>query len=214
MSSSPVRIVIVDTNCFLRLYQSPVLPFLGQEVGGFRLLTLECLVAEFLESPTLIKNYPCVASGPKNIDLKNAQLKSRSATKASIQNAEKELRPYAKSLLELYCKNRNITPAKNLSRCDIELLATVISVRGMLATDEWPLRTVAYDLLEDPNEYNIGVLSSLDLLHLLEVNGKLTPEDRRTTVDSWVRYKENLLKGWQADYQRLFGESAELLGKD
>lgn len=212
MTSPPARIVLVDTNCFLRLYHSPVIPLLGQNIGGYRLLTLECLVDEFLNSPALTASYSWVAADPKRSDLTNAKLKLRGASKTSVENAKKQLGPYAKSLLESHCNRRKIN-LRSLSGKDIELLATTIALKGIMATDEWPLRHVASDLMEDPDEYGIGLFSSLELLHLLEVNDKLIPDDRRKTVDSWVRYRENLLKGWQDDYQRLFGESADSLGK-
>lgn len=212
MTSNSVRIVLVDTNCFLRLYQSPALPLLGQDIGGYRLLTLGCLVDEFLNSPSLTANYSWVAADPKLSDLTNAKLKLRGANKASVGKEQSELRPYAKSLLETHCA-RNKTHPRILSSRDIELLATTIVLKGIMATDEWPLRHVANDLMEDPDEYDIGLFNSLELLHLLETNGKLSADERRKTVDSWVRLRENLLKGWQEDYQRLFGESADSLGK-
>lgn len=212
MTSAPIRIVLVDTNCFLRLYQSPVLPLMGQDIGGYRLLTLGCLVDEFLNSPSLTANYSWVAADPKRSDLTNAKLKLRGSNKASVEKVQKELRPYAKSVLETHCA-RNKTSLRSLSSRDLELLATTIVLKGIMATDEWPLRQVATDLMEDPDEYSIGLFSSLELLHLLEANGKLSPDGRRKTVDAWVRLRENLLKGWQEDYQRLFGESADSLGK-
>lgn len=211
MTTLSPRIVIVDTNCFLRLYQSPILPLLGQDVGGYRLLTLESLINEFLDSTSLTSNYPWLVADPKFSDLENAKLKIRAATRTTIDKQIKSLTPYAKLLLEQYCKKKNIIP-RTLSGRDIELMATVIAVKGVMATDEWPLRHVASELMQDPITYNIEIFSSLDLLHLLEVNGKLTADERRTTVDSWVRLKENLLKGWEADYERLFGESADSLG--
>ena len=212
MNSPPTRIVLIDTNCFLRLYHSSVSPLMGQDIGGYRLLTLECLVDEFLNSPTLTTNYPWVASEPKRSDLTNAKLKLGSPSKNRVKNEKKALGPYANLLLENYCKRSDITP-RSLSSRDIELLATTIVFKGIMATDEWPLRYVAQDLMQDDDEYAIGIFHSLELLHLLEINGKLSPDDRRNAVDSWVRYRENLLRGWEVEYQRLFGESAGSLGR-
>jgi hypothetical protein len=47
MSDQP-KLVIVDTNCYVRLYFSPLRPILGQVVGGYHLVTLggaPCLAA-------------------------------------------------------------------------------------------------------------------------------------------------------------------------
>ena len=74
------------------------------------------------------------------------------------------------------------------------------------------MRLVAKDLMEDPAEYKIGLLNSLELLHILEINGKIDSEERRNTVDAWIRNSEKLLKGWENEYQRLFKESADKLG--
>lgn len=210
MTAAAIRIVLVDTNSFLRLYHSPVLPLMGQDIGGYRLLTLESLVDEFLNNPTLTMGYPSVASGPKHDDLTKAKLKLRMASKNSVENEVKQLRPYAKSLLESYCNKLKIN-IRSLSSRDLELLATTVELKGIMATDEWPLRLVAKDLMEDQDEYEIGICHSLELLQLLESNGKLTPEDRRKTVRSWILYREKLLRGWESEYQRLFGESVASL---
>lgn len=45
--------LLIDTNAFLRLYFSPVLPLLGEVIGGYKLMTLESLVGEFLRSDRL-----------------------------------------------------------------------------------------------------------------------------------------------------------------
>lgn len=206
MTSPSTRLILVDTNCFLRLYHSPVLPLMGQDIGGYQLVTLECLVNEFLDSPNLTQSYPWVDSEPTRSDLINAKLNLRGATKTAISTTKSSLAPYAKSLLELHCKRKAITP-RSLSGRDLELLAASIVLKGVLATDEWPLRHVAQDLMEDQDECQIGLFDSLELLHLLETNERLRPDERRKTVQSWIRYDEKLLRGWQNNYLRLFGES-------
>ena len=211
MSTSSSRIILVDTNCFLRLYQSSVRPLMGQDIGGYRLLTLEKLVDEFQNNPTLISSYPAVASGSKHDELTNSAIKLSGINKRKIKDSLKELAPYAKYFLESYCKQQNTEIIRRLSTPDLELLATTIIIKGIIATDEWPLRLVATDLMEDQEEYKIGLFNSLKLLHLIEEDGKVSPEDRRKTVRSWILYKEKLLRNWREDYQRLFGEPADSL---
>lgn len=213
MAPAVTRIILVDTNCFLRLYQSPVLPLLGQDVGGYRLLTLKALIQEFNENPTLVEQYHWVAEGSRSTDLNNAALRLSGINKSSVQNETKVLMAYAKGLLGSYCQKRRISPLRSLSARDLELLATTVILHACMATDEWPLRLVAQELINPPDHYDICLFNSIELLSLLETNGKLGPDDRRKTIDSWIRYREKLPKGWDADYQRLFGESSNLLGK-
>lgn len=211
MPTSSSRIILVDTNCFLRLYQSSVRPLMGQDIGGYRLLTLKKLVEEFQNNQNLVSNYPSIATGSKYDELTNSAIKIRGVNKKKIENLQKELAPYSKSFLESYCKRQKIEIIRRLSSPDLELLATAIIIKGIIATDEWPLRLIAADLMEDQEEYKIGLFNSLELLHLIQENGKISPEDRRKTVRSWMLYREKLLRDWREDYQRLFGESADSL---
>lgn len=183
---------------------------MGQDIGGYRLLTLEKLIDEFQNNPTLVSSYPSVASGTRHDELKNSAIKLRGINKKMVTSLSNDLASYAKSLLELYC-NRQKIQTRRLSNPDIELLATTIVIKGIMATDEWPLRHVASDLMEDQDEYKIGLFNSLELLHLIQENGKISPEDRRKTVRFWILYREKLLRDWREDYQRLFGEPADSL---
>lgn len=206
-----LRFILVDTNCFLRLYHSPMLPLMGEDIGGYKLLTLKKLIDEFKNNQVLMVDYPSVASGAKHDDLINSTLKLSGINIKLIKKQCDDINLYAKSFLESYCKREKIQNIRRLSIPDIELLATTIVLKGILATDEWPLRLVAKDLMEDPEEYKIDLYNSLELLYLMEMNGKLNPEERRRTVRSWVLSREKLLRDWQKDYQRLFGESADTL---
>lgn len=85
MSTSPIRIIIIDTNCFLKLYQSSVRPLMGQDIGGYRLLTLEKLVAEFKNNKNLVSNYPSIASGPKHDELTNSAIKLSGINKKGLK---------------------------------------------------------------------------------------------------------------------------------
>lgn len=212
MATKSPRFVLVDTNCFLRLYQSPVLPLLGQDVNGCRLLTLDVLVSEFLDNGRLVADYPWVAENPKRADLDNARLKLKGPTKTIVEKQKKELAPYARAYLADYCNKRGISPARTLSVADLELLATAVALKAVLATDEWPLSAVVKELMAAPDDYNIGLFSSLDVLSLLERSGLLSAEDRRGTVDAWIRGREQLPRDWRTDYERLFEESTDALG--
>jgi len=208
MAELQKKILLIDTNCFIRLYFSPLLPLLGTEVAGYVLLTLDCLIDEFLNSSRLVTQYPWISEEPRISDLNKAKLNLRKPTRTRVQTHSDEIRPYAKSLLELYCQQRQIT-TRVLSSRDLELLATTVTLKGAMATDEWPLRHVAEDLMDDPEEYDFELFNSLEVLHLLEKNAKLTPDERRATVKSWLQNMEMLLKNWEIDYERLFNEPSQ-----
>lgn len=200
------RFVLVDTNAFIRLYCSPVLPLLQQNVGGYLLLTLNELISEFLNSKRLPLEYPWIAKDPKLSDLANAGLKISGINSRKVAERKRELRPYSDALLTSYCRKQGIQ-ARLLSARDLELLASAVVFKAVVATDEWPLSLVVRDLMADPDDdYGLGLMSSLDILYLLEENAKLTRELRIQTCETWQRLNEKLPRDWGTDYERLFGE--------
>lgn len=204
------RFLLVDTNTFLRLYRSPVLPLLGEVVGDFKLMTLDSLIEEFIRSTRLVQKYPRVAVDPKLSDLKSAGLKLRGPNKRRVDDTKNELGTYVRMLIgAARAKKSNLTP---LSRQDMDLLSTAVVLKAGMATDEGALRFVARKLMEDPDAYPIILLNSVEVLHLLEANGRLSAEQRRATVDAWIRSNELLSTGWRQDYERLFGEPASSVG--
>nr|WP_315473008.1 hypothetical protein [uncultured Undibacterium sp.] len=211
-SEAEHRIVLIDTNCYLRLYYSPVKPFLGQIVECHQLLTLTILVDEFLTSPRLKKEYAWLESTVKAEDLKQIVLPLTSFEHASVLDIMREHRDYVDDLLEDYCHEKNILYSKRLSNCDLELLATAIEKEAIIATDEWPLEYVVNDLMAEPDEgYNIGILTSIDILYLLECANKLSHEDTIKTVRSWMQNDEKLPRAWRQRYKTLFREDAPTL---
>lgn len=214
-AKTPHRKVLLDTNCFLRIYQSPVLPLMQEVVQGYQLLTLEELGNELFESPRLTSDYPWVAKGRKAADIKSGYLRLKGVNSTRVKEEKKWVRSYARSTLENYCKKQGTKLVRELSAADITLLAAAITIKAVIATDEWPLRIVVESLLEDPDDdgdtYEISLMSSLDILALLEQEGKLTQDIRIQTVETWLRLKEELHRDWQKDYERLFGMKAPVL---
>lgn len=209
MATTKPKLLLVDTNAFLKLYGSPVFPLLQQQIGAYQLLTLESLVKEFQDSTRLIGKYPTVAQNPKLANLQSAALKLSTVTKNQVAKRIKELKPIANNFLDDYCDTHAVLVFRQLSSCDAELLATAVVVRAAIATDEWPLRKVVEYLGEDEDEsYKIALMSSIELIALLEQNGKISRAQRIETVQKWVDDDENLLRGWQTQYADLFGEPA------
>lgn len=98
-----------------------------------------------------------------------------------------------------------------LSREDIELLATAIVLQGVIATDEKALSELCRDLLSADEDAPQDCIDSLALLHLLEQHGRLSPQQRRNTVATWLRLDTLLPAAWRKRYRALFGESADTL---
>ncbi len=206
------RLVLVDTNTFLRLYHSPVMPFLGRVVGNYQLLTLSTLIDEFRNSKRLMRDYAWVAATMKSENLAEASIELSAANVALIGEENKILAPYANSILENHCLKNRLDIIRSLSGRDSELLATAVVLEAVIATDEWPLKFVVDDLMIDADEYNIAVITSLDVLKVFELNKLITRDERISTVKAWLNYNEMLPNKWREDYLSLFAERAPSLG--
>ncbi|MHA6891406.1 hypothetical protein [Ralstonia pseudosolanacearum] len=201
----PIELIFVDTNCFLRLYHSPVHPFLGATIGTYRILTLAALIDEFRASDRLMTEYAWVDKAMKGEDLLRAALQLTDQDASDIDEERALLRGYVNSILEDHCRGKGI-PVRSLSGRDLELLATAVVFEATIASDEWPLAFVVDDLMSVEGEYDIGVFTSLDVLRLMETEGRITAEERRDTVLSWLRFGEKLPRDWQTLYVKLFAE--------
>ena len=98
-----------------------------------------------------------------------------------------------------------------LSREDIELLATAVVLRSVIATDEKALTQLTQDLISSDEDAPQACIDSLALLHLLEQHERLSPQQRRDTVSTWLRIDTLLPAHWRRRYRVLFGESADAL---
>jgi hypothetical protein len=206
------RIVLIDTNCFIRLYQSPVLPFFGEVVDGGKLLTLTTLIDEFFSSPRLKQVYAWLQSTVNGEDRDKIELSLSVVEQASVGAIMQEHRDYVDDVLDGYCVEQGRQISKRLSDCDLQLLATAIEVKALIATDEWPLAVVVDDLMLEPEEgYQIGILTSIDIIYMLEKVGKLSREDRIGTIKSWLRNDEKLPRDWRRKYRELFNDVAPTL---
>ncbi len=203
------RLLLVDTNCFLRIYHSPLRPFLGTDVGGYRILTLGSLLEEFRQSQRLDREYAWVAADLALEEANGALPELPDHDREDVANEIRQLRPYAKAFLERHCAREGIPP-KSLSSRDLELLATAAVFDAAIASDEWPLKLIVEDLTSE-DDYQIEIVTSLHVLHLLELAGRLNANERRNTVTSWLRCDEKLPRAWRELYRQLFGERAPTL---
>ena len=212
VSNQDSRIVLFDTNCFIKLYQSPVQPFFGDIDNVYRLLTLGSLINEFFTSPRLKTEYAWLQSTVRNEDRTKIELHLTPAELESINEIMVEHRDYVDDVLDSYCQNHGVKVSRRLSENDLRLLATAIETKSYIATDEWALAVVVNDLMLEPEEgYEIGILTSIDIISVLEEAKKLTSVQRVDTVKSWLRSGEILRRDWSEQYRDHFNEVAPKL---
>lgn len=202
------RLVILDTNCFVKLYHSPVLPFLGQLAGGYNLMTLTCLIDEFKRSDRLQSEYAWLNRKVAAEDLDKIAIKLSADQIVAVAESIEIDCAYSRDWLSEYCNNHAVKVKRTLSDPDSELLATAIVLKAIIATDEWPLQRVIDDLMSVEGEYEIGVITSVHILKALEQGQYLSRETRIATVKAWVQFNEPLPHNWKAIYKQLFDESA------
>jgi hypothetical protein len=203
---SPNTLVLVDTNCLVRVYFSPLRPILGNPVSGYELKTLAELASElkhlgkrndfaWLKDPVIVK------------EVDGAVVSLTPTQRAAINQDSAGILQYGNSRLSEHCITRGFSAIRALSSADSRILATALELGCAMATDEWPLRFVTEEYDHDDGK-PVNLLSSVELLYLLESAGLLSPSDRRKTFIDWLRNGEHLLKGSAAKYSELFSEPA------
>jgi hypothetical protein len=154
------KLVVVDTNCLVRLYFSPLRPILGRPVAGYELRTLRELAEEL----------KALAAGDRHAWLTDSVIQSevdgavheltRAQTK-TINDEAPAIRRTGDASLRQYCQQNNIGRSRTLSLNDAKALTAALELQAALATDEWPLRRVAA-LYDDDAGNPVELLSSVD----------------------------------------------------
>ncbi|MDN3918735.1 hypothetical protein [Roseateles violae] len=198
---SPPTLLVVDTNCFIRLLFSPLRPVLGSTFAGYRLVTLAELADEVGPGTEVVERHPWLLEKAVQKELAGNCLKLREPKKSAMLGEAKWLRTEGNSLLRKYCVDQQLDKVRELSVADAKALAAAQVVKGHLATDEWPLAFVADRASEVQT-----VLTSVAVVHLMEMDGKITREQRIETVTDWVKNGEKLPQRWVEQYKALFGE--------
>ncbi len=205
MSEAANRLVLVDPNCLIRAYFSPLRPVLNRPVAGYELKTLQALADEFKNIAKRRNEFAWLDNEAIQDDVDLAVLKLTGAQIQAIDQEATEIRRQGNGLLQAYCQNQN-TNLRQLSIADAQVLAAALELSIAMATDEWPLRHVAsaYGFYDDGSP--VEMLSSVELIALLEKEGLLTKEDRMRTYADWLRFGENLHRESPQIYFRVFGE--------
>jgi hypothetical protein len=196
------KFVIVDTNCYVRLYLSPVRPILGSAFGGYKLVTLSELKLESGPGTRISEQYPFLSAGDIQSELDAACLKLRNPKHGRIEKLLPNAMSRANKYLKKYYEDNNLLVLRQISKADARALVTADVTGGALATDEWPLQLAAKHL-----GYPDELMDTLDVLHLMEKSEGITADQRRETVRTWGAYREEMPHGWDKKYRALFGES-------
>jgi hypothetical protein len=199
-----VRLVIVDTNCYVRLYYSRLRPILGTVIAGYRLLTLQELADEAKVGTNLVERNAWLCAPDIQQDIDGAVFELSAEQRLEYLELAKQYRHLGDGMLRAYCIEKGIT-VRSLSLADAKALAIATDFNAVLATDEWPLRWVSTKVELDDGR-TTQLFSSLDLLKLLETEGKISRSERVEIVKEWLRMGEKLLSGWRIDYGALFNE--------
>lgn len=199
MPPAPKKI-IVDTNCYIRLYCSPVRPILGSVVGGYKLMTLAELKLETSLHTDVIARNPWMSAMDIQAELAAACFKFREPKTSQIKAAAVISRRMGDSFLRQYCQSQKIQKIRTLSSADALALATADVLDISLATDEWPMTLVAGKMLA-----GVRLFTSIGLLHLMEAAGSLSEAQRLETIRIWCLTNEQLPRSWQQEYSALFG---------
>ncbi len=203
MSKQPT-LVIVDTNCYVRLYFSPVRPILGSIFSGYQLMTIPDTHMEISVGSNVDARYPWLSEEFLQSQVKASCLNLREPKKGKIQNLAKYLRVQGNIVLDGLLVDGRVQEPRKISMVDAKVLATAEVLSAALATDEWPLILVARELGEVHE--NAGLFTSLDLLYLMEQGGNLNKEQRVQTVRSWCQNGELLPRNWRERYAELFND--------
>jgi len=191
--------IIVDTNCYIRLYCSPVRPILGQEFGGYQLFTIAELKLETDLNTDVIARNPWMANIDIQAELLSACLKIREPKKSNIATTANVTRSMGNAILKKHCDDQKTQRMRTLSKADCAALATADVLDACLATDEWPLRLVA-------EKVDVQLFTSIGILNLMEEAGALTKATRIETVRTWCLTNESLHRDWKQEYTELLNE--------
>lgn len=202
----PPIMVIVDTNCYVRLYFSPVRPILGSTFSGYQLMTIPDTHMEISSGSNVDARYPWLSEEVLQSEVIASRLNLREPKKSKIQELANHFRLRGNIVLDKLLTEGRVKEPRKISLVDARVLATAEVLCAALATDEWPLILVAQELGEVHE--NAGLFNSLDLLSLMERGGKLDKGQRVETVRSWCQNGELLPRNWREHYAELFDEDA------
>lgn len=205
--SDPNKLILVDTNCLVRIYFSDLRPILGRPVAGYILKTLSGLAQELKNLASRREDLLWLSKQVNQAEIEAAVVSLTRAQKSAVEMDATGIRDYGDSELLKYYHAKKLIEPRSLARNDAKALAACLELGAALATDEWPLRYVAkfYDY-DDGTP--VKLFSSVELIELLEREGLLTRDARVKIYTDWLKTGTKLLRESPEIYLGLFGEKA------
>lgn len=203
--TNPTRLVLVDTNCLVRIYFSPLRPILGRPVAGYELKTLDGLAKE-LKNLTKRADLAWLSDQVILKEVDAATVPLTRLQRDSIKQDAIGIRDIGNAELYKAYQVKGLRERRTLSLDDAKALAACLELNAVLATDEWPLRLVS-ELYDYDDGKPVELLSSVELIELLERDELISREVRVKTYSDWLKNGEKLLKDSSEIYFRLFKES-------
>lgn len=203
--TNPPKLVLVDTNCLVRIYFSPLRPILSRPVAEYELKTLDGLAKELKN----LANRADLAWLSDLVILAEVDAATIHLTKLqrdAINQDALGIQRDGNAVLYKDYQDRKLRAPRALSLADAKALAASLELNAALATDEWPLRLVS-ELYDYDNGEPVELLSSVELIELLEREGLITREVRVKTYSDWLKNGEALLRESPEIYRRLFNEA-------
>lgn len=199
------KLVLVDTNCLIRVYFSPLRPVLSRPASGYELKTLQTLADELKNIANRRDEFAWLSAKAIQDDVDLAVLPLTKTQAQAIDQEAAGIRKQGNGMLQSHCQTQGIN-LRQLSSADARVLAAALELSIAMATDEWPLRHVAlaYGFYDDGTP--VEMFSSVDLIAFLEKEGLLTREDRMRTYADWLKFGECLLRDSPQIYFKSFGE--------
>lgn len=204
MTENKNKFVLVDTNCLIRVYFSPLRPVMSRQASGYELKTLESLANELKNIAKRRDEFAWLGAKSIQDDVDLAILPLTKTQKQLIEQDASDIQRQGNGILLAHCKSSGIQN-RALSRADAKVLAAALELTLAMSTDEWPLRLVS-DAYSYDNGNPVELLSSVELIGFLEREGLLSRDDRMRTYADWLKFGENLLRESSEIYFKLFGE--------
>jgi hypothetical protein len=203
--TAPTKLVLVDTNCLVRIYFSPLRPILGRPVAGYELKTLDELAKE-LKNLTKRADLAWLSDKVVLNEVDAATVSLTKLQRDSINRDALEIQKVGNATLYKDFQDKKLRVRRTLSLADAKALAASLELDAALSTDEWPLRLIS-DLYDYDDGNPIELLSSVELIGLLERDGRISRADRVKTYSDWLKNGEALLRESPEIYFRLFNEA-------
>ena len=180
----PQTKILLDTNTYLRLAQS-IHPLLGNSFGkeNYTLYIHKEIDIELKRSSRLQTKFYWIEQ-EQYINNRKKRLVISKQKQADIEDTYEHIWQYQKDY-EL-----------NLSREDIYCIATALEENVKLVTDD-------KNMIKTCKEFGVTVLSTLQLLRLMEDNEWIDNTTVKQIVDYW-KYEKDLPADFNSDFKLLF----------